>query len=682
MIFFVFRRLTAVLAVTLSTLSAGWALAGEPEVQWHVGLGTNFEEHVHEGHPTSDGGYIAIGHTHESQQLEGSTDMLVIKVDADGNEQWQTQVGTSGQMDLGVAIAETAEGFVAGGGLWSGGRQKRALVGLSESGSVLWERTYSGSGSGAVRGIEVLDDGSLIATGYTAAEEAGYLFIAEAQAFLLKTHGDGRSIWDRNLDGLQGTKVRQESGGGFAILSTAWTFQQGRDVLQPKVIRTNSAGAVQWDETFGGGNHMDIFDFDLTGDGGFVLGGHTTGLGATNWDCVMLRIGPGGETLWTKRFGQPRGYNPAYIHDECYGVRSLADGGFLLAGASGDEYRYSESGHPSGPSDEWKVYLIRTDAMGEVESETVFGDGADQGNNAGEFLSLTDDGCYMVYTDSDSAGDVEPNNFGFMKICELCGNGVSDPGEECDDGNPDDCDGCDGDCRLSTTCGNGIVCGAEQCDDGNLLDGDCCTSACAFAAAQSLCDDQDLCTPEDRCDAAGVCVGNAVPADTCMAAGAGRLDIRDREGVARDQILWEWKKGPEVAFSDFGDPLAGGDELALCLYVEDQDSTVLAASLRPSLEGFCGGRPCWKARGEKKLIYRDRDGSSNGLQQLLLKPGLANKGKLKLKAGGEQLPQISLPFSETARLAAQLRTSTSACWSTSVSVAGARNDDDRFQSRY
>ncbi|HAC81153.1 MAG TPA: hypothetical protein DCG06_12710, partial [Deltaproteobacteria bacterium] len=137
MIFFVFRPLTAVLAVTLSTLSAGWALAGEPEVQWHVGLGTNFEEHVHEGHPTSDGGYIAIGHTHESQQLEGSTDMLVIKVDADGNEQWQTQVGTSGQMDLGVAIAETAEGFVAGGGLWSGGRQKRALVGLSASGSVL-----------------------------------------------------------------------------------------------------------------------------------------------------------------------------------------------------------------------------------------------------------------------------------------------------------------------------------------------------------------------------------------------------------------------------------------------------------------------------------------------------------------------------------------------------------------
>ena len=167
-----------------------------------------------------------------------------------------------------------------------------------------------------------------------------------------------------------------------------------------------------------------------------------------------------------------------------------------------------------------------------------------------------------------------------------------------------------------------------------------------------------------------------------MAAGAGRLDVRDREGVARDQILWEWKKGPEVAFGDFGDPVPGGDEFALCLYVEDQGSTVLAASLQPSVEEFCDGRPCWKTRGEKKLLYRDRDGSSNGVQQLLLKPGPANKGKLKLKAGGEQLPQISLPFAETAQLKAQLRSSTSVCWSTSVSVAGARNDDDRFQSRY
>jgi cysteine-rich repeat protein len=656
--------------------------ASQPQVQWHVGLGTDYEEHVHEGHQTSDGGFIAIGHGHESDRADSPLDMLVVKIDADGNEQWQTRVGTPGQMDLGIAIAETENGYVAGGGLSVGGRQRRALVGLDPQGNVLWERTYSGAGAGAVRGIAVLDDGNLVVTGYTEAEEEGYLFLAEAQAFLLKTNDEGRSIWDRNLDGLQGTKVRLEPGGGFAVLSTAWTFQQGRDVLQAKVLRTNASGVTQWSGTFGDGNHVDIFDFDLTLDGGFVLGGHTTGYGATNWDCVMLRIDAAGDTMWAKRFGQPRGYDPAYIHDECYGVRSLSGGGFLLVGASGDEYRYSAQGHPTGSSDEWKVYVIRTDAAGAVESEAVFGDGADQGNNAGEFVSLTDDGCYMIFTDSDSAGSVAPNNFGFMKVCELCGNNSQDAGEQCDDGNQIDCDGCDSDCTLSTSCGNGIICGLEQCDDGNTLDGDCCSSTCSFSEIDTSCDDGNFCTAVDRCDGLGACGGIAAPADTCLVAGGGRLDIRNRAGVSRDQVLWEWKKGPEVTFSDFGSPGSEDGPSGLCLYLTEGGSSSLLASFAPSSEELCGGKPCWRASGNKKLLYKDRKGFHDGLQQVLLKPGEANRSRIKLKAGGAELPAISLPLNPSARVEAQWHSPTSTCWAATFEASASRNDPDRFLSRY
>ncbi len=59
-----------------------------------------------------------------------------------------------------------------------------------------------------------------------------------------------------------------------------------------------------------------------------------------------------------------------------------------------------------------------------------------------------------------------------------CGNGVVGPGEQCDDGNADACDGCNPNCR-SEVCGNGIVeCNGEQCDDGNVVDGDGCSAAC------------------------------------------------------------------------------------------------------------------------------------------------------------------------------------------------------------
>jgi len=56
-----------------------------------------------------------------------------------------------------------------------------------------------------------------------------------------------------------------------------------------------------------------------------------------------------------------------------------------------------------------------------------------------------------------------------------CGNGIEDDGEECDDGNLDNKDGCDQDCRVECgftcvgggcgpICGDGIKAGTEKCD--------------------------------------------------------------------------------------------------------------------------------------------------------------------------------------------------------------------------
>ena len=60
-----------------------------------------------------------------------------------------------------------------------------------------------------------------------------------------------------------------------------------------------------------------------------------------------------------------------------------------------------------------------------------------------------------------------------------CGNGILDPGEQCDDGNFINGDGCDVNCTV-TRCGNGILDPGEQCDDGNLFDGDGCSSRCTI----------------------------------------------------------------------------------------------------------------------------------------------------------------------------------------------------------
>jgi cysteine-rich repeat protein len=60
----------------------------------------------------------------------------------------------------------------------------------------------------------------------------------------------------------------------------------------------------------------------------------------------------------------------------------------------------------------------------------------------------------------------------------ICGNGLVEAGEDCDDGNLDNTDACDTTCHLLYCCGNGILEPGEQCDDSDRLPGDGCSATC------------------------------------------------------------------------------------------------------------------------------------------------------------------------------------------------------------
>jgi cysteine-rich repeat protein len=211
---------------------------------------------------------------------------------------------------------------------------------------------------------------------------------------------------------------------------------------------------------------------------------------------------------------------------------------------------------------------------------------------------------------------------GVFDIDALCGNGVVDSGEECDDRNLAGTDGCTAAC---TRCGNGIVTRPEECDDGNLIDGDCCSADCRMLAAilagpivDPATDHRFLLLAQTRWDTAeaqAVCLGGHLPTIDAAAendwlydsfallGGAGHglwIGLSD----AAQEGTWVWSSGAPLTYTHWGEgepnDLGGGEDYAYILEPTDpragfwNDGTLNGGAIVPN--GVVGLADCGNGR--------------------------------------------------------------------------------------
>ena len=160
-----------------------------------------------------------------------------------------------------------------------------------------------------------------------------------------------------------------------------------------------------------------------------------------------------------------------------------------------------------------------------------------QSTDAPTDTDLTDGNSSDVVYDPDAGGIVlYSEEIGDPGVTSICGDGVVELLEDCDDGNARAGDGCNADCERETgyacppaggrchvtVCGDGVAEGDEQCDDANIHIGDGCTF---------------ICTSEPDC-MDGVCVpvcgdGQVFPGEACddgnTRAGDGCSDVCELE---------------------------------------------------------------------------------------------------------------------------------------------------------
>ncbi|MFO7563535.1 MAG: fibrinogen-like YCDxxxxGGGW domain-containing protein [Enhygromyxa sp.] len=136
---------------------------------------------------------------------------------------------------------------------------------------------------------------------------------------------------------------------------------------------------------------------------------------------------------------------------------------------------------------------------GDGDGDSGDGDG-DSGDGDGDGDSGDGDGEPGDGDGEPGDGDGEPGDGDGDEPQGVCGNGIIEPGEQCDDGNNSNNDGCLANC-VEASCGDGFVNqGVEVCDDG-VNDGSYGGCAANCQALGPHCGDGQLNGPEDCDDA-------------------------------------------------------------------------------------------------------------------------------------------------------------------------------------
>lgn len=367
------------------------------EVEWIKNFGGTGEETAQSIISTSDGGYAILGYTNSMDgELAGKTtevnDYWLLKLDAKGNLQWNKTYGGS-KDDRGQSVVQTVDNGYAivgysqsddGDGSNNEGYHDNWILKLDVEGNIQWEHSFGFSGHDHSYDVVQTTDGGFFFVGFldiTASQGEGNF----GKGYSLTRHGvgefwgtrldaNGNLLWRRYFGGTNNDRahaVVQADDGGFVM--AGFSESDDFDISSTKgsydfwVVKITDSGDLVWERSFGGTGIEISYDIAKTSDNGYVVTGNTFStdmdISKNNGesDVWLIKIDDNGDLIWEKTFGGTQ-------FDAAQSVSLSKDGGFIISGnsKSGDMDVTANAG-------ENDIWLIKTDAEGNLVWQDSFG---------------------------------------------------------------------------------------------------------------------------------------------------------------------------------------------------------------------------------------------------------------------------------------------------------------------
>ena len=412
-----------------------------PEIEWQNTIGGNSDDELYSVAQTSDGGYI-LGGTSKSiisgDKTEGhlAQDYWVVKLDYFGAIEWQNTIGGSAD-DYLNCIQQTADGgYILAGYSKSGisGDKTEGFSGafanfdywvvkLNSIGGILWQNTIGGNLDDYLHSIQQTSDGGYILGGESRSDMTGEKTEGNfgiTDYWVIKINSTGGIVWQNNIGSFSDeylNSVHQTSDGGYILGGYSSSgisgdkTEAGLGGSDYWILKLNSSGVIEWQNTIGGSSSENLFSIEQTADGGYILGGFSfSGISgdkteaSLGYDYWIVKVNSLGSIQWQNTIG-------GSDYDYLYSIQQTSDGGYIAGGYSRSVISGDKTEPKIGGNDYW---ILKLNSTGSIVWQNVIGGSAGDLIQSPYSIGKTTDGGFIIggYSSSNISGDKTENSLG------------------------------------------------------------------------------------------------------------------------------------------------------------------------------------------------------------------------------------------------------------------------------
>jgi uncharacterized delta-60 repeat protein len=220
-------------------------------------------------------------------------DMLVIATDLQGeilrSQSIESEIGSGGE----DVIANIGDGYAVAGWVWASPDRTTdmLLIKMDADGEETWRTTYGGDADDWCNDALITDDGGFLLVGWTESIGEG-----DKDVYAVRTNAQGESLWETTYGGPSG------DGGNAAValpdgsfVIAGWTRSFGAGEHDVYLIKIDDTGQLLWQRTFGGEKDDIANSIATTPDGGLVIAGLTWSSGAGQADVYVIKTDANGQ---------------------------------------------------------------------------------------------------------------------------------------------------------------------------------------------------------------------------------------------------------------------------------------------------------------------------------------------------------------------------------------------------